>query len=237
MWIRSRSGWAEILRPATLHLMPKQTFHNLPRAKRDRLMEIAIDEFAGNDYESASVSRIVARAGIAKGSIYQYFEDKRDFYLYLVAESSKLLLEEVSNTGSPPTGGDVFDVIRWQMSATVMAAAAHPQRARLLERAYSAQTPLREEIRNQGQATSEDHFTPLITAATERGEINPNLDLGVVIFVIRSVMSETGRYLAVALGLDPDVPDPQALLTAEAEHIFDQITEALRQGLSTTGLR
>jgi AcrR family transcriptional regulator len=217
--------------------MPKQTFLNLPAAKKERLTAIAIEEFAANDFESASVSRIVARAGIAKGSIYQYFEDKRDLYLHLVAECSRVLLEAVSNAGSPPSGGDVFDLIRWQMSATVRAAAAHPLHARLLERAYSAQTPLGQDIREQGRMTSEDHLTPLILAAAERGEVNPDLDPGVVTFVIGAVMNETGRYLAASLGLDPDLPDPAALGSDQAERIFDEITEALRSGLSAVRAR
>jgi AcrR family transcriptional regulator len=216
--------------------MPKQTFLNLPARKRKRLTSIAIEEFAANDYESASVSRIVARAGIAKGSVYQYFEDKRDLYLHLVAECSRTLLDAVADAGSPPSGGDVFDLIRWQMRATTTAAATHPLHARLLERAYSAQTPLGQEVRDQGRVTSEDHFTPLVLAASERGEINPDLDPGVVTFVIRAVMNEAGRYLAASLGLDPDLPDPEALVSDEAERIFDEITEALRSGLSA-GLR
>ena len=58
--------------------MPKITFFNLPDEKRQLILDIAIDEFAENDFANVSISRIVARAGIAKGSFYQYFEDKDD---------------------------------------------------------------------------------------------------------------------------------------------------------------
>ena len=64
--------------------MPKPTFEQLPAAKRQRIIDIAITEFAEHPYAVASVSRIVAQAGIAKGSIYQYFEHKQDFYLFLL---------------------------------------------------------------------------------------------------------------------------------------------------------
>ena len=64
--------------------MPKQTFFNLAESKRDAFLELAIDEFAKNDYKNASISRIVEKAGIAKGSFYQYFENKADLYLYLI---------------------------------------------------------------------------------------------------------------------------------------------------------
>ena len=97
-------------------------------------MAIALEEFADRDYDGASVSRVVARAGIAKGSIYQYFTDKKDLYLHLVDEAGRVLLEEI--TGSHPVEQtDVYGLIRWQMSATIRAAATHPLHARLLERA------------------------------------------------------------------------------------------------------
>src|SRR5665648_21665 len=64
--------------------MPYQTFINLPEEKKQKLLECAIEEFAKNDYQSASITKIVNRAGIAKGSLYQYFKDKQDLYNYLL---------------------------------------------------------------------------------------------------------------------------------------------------------
>ena len=64
--------------------MPKQTFFNLPFAKRRSIEEEAIREFAENTFERASLTKIVENCGIAKGSMYQYFEDKLDLYLYIV---------------------------------------------------------------------------------------------------------------------------------------------------------
>jgi AcrR family transcriptional regulator len=66
--------------------MPKPTFLNLPDDKRERITELALDEFSTHPYRQASLSRIVARAGIAKGSMYQYFENKLDLYRWLVTD-------------------------------------------------------------------------------------------------------------------------------------------------------
>lgn len=63
--------------------MPKDTFLNLEEEKRQRFIAAALEEFAHNSYAQASITRLVARLGIAKGSVYQYFEDKRDLWLYL----------------------------------------------------------------------------------------------------------------------------------------------------------
>ena len=61
--------------------MPKETFFNLPEVKRGAILDAALEEFAAYPYDQASVNRIVARAGIPKGSFYQYFENKKDLYL------------------------------------------------------------------------------------------------------------------------------------------------------------
>ncbi|MCR4426949.1 MAG: TetR/AcrR family transcriptional regulator [Firmicutes bacterium] len=76
--------------------MPTQTFFNLPEAKRDRIVQIGMEELARNTYAQASVTRIVRLAGIAKGSVYQYFEDKKDLYFYLVTGAGQAKLDFIS---------------------------------------------------------------------------------------------------------------------------------------------
>ncbi len=56
--------------------MPRPTFFNLPAEKQEQVFRAAVEEFATHPYGAAAVNRIVARAGIAKGSFYQYLEDK-----------------------------------------------------------------------------------------------------------------------------------------------------------------
>jgi AcrR family transcriptional regulator len=84
--------------------VPKPTFWNLPEAKRTRITDLAIAEFARWPYPQASLSRIVQQAGIAKGSMYQYFADKFDLYHWLVAEVLPSR-KAASMTGLPPTEG------------------------------------------------------------------------------------------------------------------------------------
>ena len=62
----------------------KQTFDNIPKEKRDRILRCATDEFALNGYENANVSAIAKAAGISVGSIYKYFEGKQDLFLTVV---------------------------------------------------------------------------------------------------------------------------------------------------------
>ena len=64
--------------------MPKQTFFNLPQEKRGVIEQAALDEFAEHGYDNSNINRIVTLSKIAKGSFYQYFEDKKDLYFHLM---------------------------------------------------------------------------------------------------------------------------------------------------------
>lgn len=63
--------------------MPKQTFFNLPPAKQRNIVYAALTEFTNKGYLLGSVGTIAKNAAVSKGSMYQYFEDKKEFYIYL----------------------------------------------------------------------------------------------------------------------------------------------------------
>lgn len=74
--------------------MPKKTFFQLPPEKKQRIIEAGYDEFIENEYEDINIRGIAKRCGISIGSFYQYFEDKDEFYLYLIATTEEKLLHE-----------------------------------------------------------------------------------------------------------------------------------------------
>lgn len=64
--------------------MPFPRFYKLEHEKRERLMEVAAQEFAQCGFEGASINRILERAQMSKGATYYYFEDKVDLFLTVV---------------------------------------------------------------------------------------------------------------------------------------------------------
>ena len=64
--------------------MPTNTFFNLPEEKKNKILKSANKEFARVPLEQASIKNIVEDAEIARGSFYQYFEDKQDLFDYLM---------------------------------------------------------------------------------------------------------------------------------------------------------
>lgn len=72
--------------------MPRPRFNKLSPQKRERILEAAAKEFAANGYDSASLNRILDKAGISKGAAYYYFDDKADLYATTILHYSQELM-------------------------------------------------------------------------------------------------------------------------------------------------
>ncbi|MCO1603313.1 TetR/AcrR family transcriptional regulator [Desulfosporosinus nitroreducens] len=59
-------------------------FNSLKLEKRERIINAALKEFVRNGYEKASTNEIIKEAEISKGSLFNYFNSKRELYLFLL---------------------------------------------------------------------------------------------------------------------------------------------------------
>lgn len=66
--------------------MPSNTFLNLNKEKRDKIIEVSLKEFSSSPYPEVSINKIIMNAGIPRGSFYMYFESKEDLFEYLMEE-------------------------------------------------------------------------------------------------------------------------------------------------------
>src|SRR5689334_2000875 len=64
--------------------MPRPRFDRLSSERRAALLEAAAQEFAQHGYADASLNHILERAGVSKGAVYYYFDDKEDLFLTVV---------------------------------------------------------------------------------------------------------------------------------------------------------
>ena len=89
--------------------MPKETFLKLSKEKQQKVINAAKKEFARVPIENASIKKIVEEADIARGSFYQYFENKEDLLIYILKENSEKLNTKLKNKVKE-TNGDVFEL-------------------------------------------------------------------------------------------------------------------------------
>lgn len=64
--------------------MPSDRFIKLPINKKEAVHQAIINEMKQHTYEHINVSNIVREADISRGSFYQYFINKDDFYFYIL---------------------------------------------------------------------------------------------------------------------------------------------------------
>lgn len=62
-------------------------------ATRQRILEVAMEEFSEHGYSGSRIERISAAAGVNVGMIYHYFSNKDDLYLAALEASYKIIRE------------------------------------------------------------------------------------------------------------------------------------------------
>ncbi|MHA6668204.1 TetR/AcrR family transcriptional regulator [Homoserinimonas sp. A447] len=83
--------------------MTRPRFHKLPARQQAAILDAALAEFAAHGYSDASLNRIIEAAGISKGSMYYYFDDKQDLYAHVIRVQLEALLQRVGPLPVPDT--------------------------------------------------------------------------------------------------------------------------------------
>lgn len=65
---------------------------SLSEEKRHLIFTAALEEFADNGYSVASTNKICRAAGISKGSMFQYFENKEDLFVFVVRKALREII-------------------------------------------------------------------------------------------------------------------------------------------------
>lgn len=74
--------------------MPTERFMNLLEEKKKRISEAVILEFQRTSYGELQMAKIARMAQISRGSLYTYFEDKEDMFLFALSQTWRNVLKE-----------------------------------------------------------------------------------------------------------------------------------------------
>jgi AcrR family transcriptional regulator len=213
--------------------MPHQTFFNLPAEKRDQILKVAIEEFAANDYDGVSITRIVARAGIAKGSFYQYFADKEDLYAHLLGLLVEAKTRFLSLDHPDPQHVGIFAYLRWMAEAGVAFELACPELCQIGWRSLNlAAYP--SQFDAQARAASRAFYRRLVEVGKQQGDIDPALDEALAAFMFETILNSLGRYIRDLAGeLETPGQNGRALFERpEVKEAFSRTIGILERGMS-----
>ena len=111
-----------------------QTFRNLKAERQEEIILVCLGEFARNGYENASLSAVIDKLGLAKGSFYRYFANKKSLYLYLLNHvyAKRLQFERGILDGSIT---DFFEMLKASFTARIKFDTTFPLHAAFMDNA------------------------------------------------------------------------------------------------------
>lgn len=123
--------------------MPTVTWARVDPARRAAVVEAAEAEFGAHGFSRGSLNVIARRAGVAKGSLFQYFADKRDLYAFIADIASQRVrsyMEDLIRELDP--NRPFFEFLTDLLDGWVAYFAEHPRNVRCMLRRPWRSTPM-----------------------------------------------------------------------------------------------
>jgi AcrR family transcriptional regulator len=206
--------------------LPTQTFFNLPEEKRERIIDAAILEFASCSVSQARIARIIEKAGIPRGSFYQYFENLKDLYKYIfdLAGEKKINYYHSKVPDLQGTGFNFFQTFRKLFVVGFQFARDNPLLLAFGNNFLKETNPtLRAEILGEQHVKAENIYAEMIRRGIALKQLDPNIDPIVAAHFINALTNSLGEFYLNEVSLDFN---EQKLLT-----LADKMLDFLANGL------
>lgn len=216
--------------------MPRQTFFNLPETKARAFLQAAFEEFTQLSYHDASLSAIVRKMGIAKGSAYQYFEHKKDLYFYLihVARSRKLeYLQPVTDND----GLSFWDLVRLLVEANLRFELENPLQSRfLITVSHEKSSTELGNLRADQIAGSINSLKFILEKEKQRGKLRKDVTSDLMGFMITQLILGLPDYLEYTFGkrMAKTAEESLVLTDSEINEVINDLLKLLQSGLCRT---
>lgn len=173
--------------------MPKKTFFNLPEEKRKKITDTLMKYFASKPYSQVDIEDIARECKIAKGSMYQYFENKRDMYLYVINEAIRLSLEIVKDVNFEEIS--LFDFVEKSFELSWDFMVKNPHAYSILEKsAFYDDSPYKDEIQNLLKGQTKTLLYEIIVKNQKSGFIRDDIPPEVILVFLEGATWAIKRY-------------------------------------------
>lgn len=170
------------------------------RLTRARLVEAALACFSEDGYEGATIEGITQRAGVAKGTFFNYFQTKGDVLLQVGAVQEEWMLQQIEQIDAERCDSVVDALIELMVATATRLPLSRP-----LVRAMFQAT-----LQTPGESDSEvRHFArvgmaliPICQIGQSRGELTQRLTAYEIAGLIMQTYS--GTLLTWALTTEPE---------------------------------
>ena len=198
--------------------MPTVTWARLDPARRSAVIDAAEAEFGAHGFSRGSLNVIARRAGVAKGSLFQYFADKRDLYAFIADIGSQRVRAYMeTRIIELDSSRPFFDFLTDLMDSWVAYFADHPHERSLHAAAsFEVDTDARISVRSVIHRHYLEVLRPLVRDAQNRGDLRADADTEVLLSLLLMIFPHLAlapyvRGMDPILGLDEPTPEQPAL--------------------------
>lgn len=198
--------------------MPTVTWARVDAARRAAVVEAAEAEFGARGFSRGSLNVIARRAGVAKGSLFQYFADKRDLYAFIADVGSQRVrsyMEDRIRKLDPSR--PFFEFLTDLLDAWVVYFADHPRERSLHAAAsFEVDTDARISVRSVIHRHYLEVLRPLVREAQARGDLRADADTDALLSLLLMIFPHLAlapyeRGVDPVLWLDDPTPEQPAL--------------------------
>jgi len=164
----------------------KDTFDKTTEDRRQKVLEVAIAEFASKGYSATSINVIARKAEISIGAMYSYFASKEDLFLTIVNNAyllmEKILKDVVTNSS------DVYDCIETMLATARTFAIEYPQLNQIyLDITTQALSGMALRLSNKLEIITPQVLSNVIKQAKIDGAVSEDIDERVVSYCIDNI--------------------------------------------------
>ncbi len=165
----------------------KPTFMNITQEKRDKILSVAVNEFAHNGFDNANINTIAKKAGVSVGSLYKYFDTKTDLFLTSVhygITSLEVIVDGIVNSQ---------DDVMVKLEKLIRIAIEFSRRNKVLIKLYNeftseSNSELAKKIAADMESITSQAYKQAIIEGQVAGEIRTDIDPGMAAFLVDNLL-------------------------------------------------
>jgi AcrR family transcriptional regulator len=201
------------------------------RARRERILQVAMEHFARHGYEETRAEEIAAEAGVSKGAVFGYFETKAGLFLAAYQAAARSFPAYLD--APPGTRADgFFAILRYWVGRTPHLVHEDwiPYRVTLIGN-YCAGLQLRREI-TQFLAREDPYGTrAFVRFGIDRGEVRRDIDPLMIVSMV-DWLTDRVQDAMVTEELDPGLFGSRTQPPEEGDRRVGEFIELLRSAVA-----
>jgi len=227
------SGQSALVRaePARTAARPPVRSGQRQRAKQDKIVAIAMEQFAAHGYEGARAEAIAAAAGVSKGAVFGYFGSKAGLFLAAYQAATRAFSKYLDAPAEVLEEGFFATISYWlEQTPHMIHEDWVPYRVVLIG-SYCSDLRLKREISRYMQREDPYGTRAFVQFGVERGEVRRDIEIELIISLVDWLIDRCQDAI-VTEELDPGLFGYFTQSASMREQRVRQFVELLRSAIS-----